>query len=73
MKEATGELSMTVVTIIAVIIIAAIVAALRTPIINYINKQWGALTGEAGANDKIGEDTGKNFNKGTSDGIYNGG
>ena len=37
MKEATGELSMTVVTIIAVIIIAAIVAALRTPIINYIN------------------------------------
>ena len=46
MKEATGELSMTVVTIIAVIVIAAIVAALRTPIINYINRQWGALTND---------------------------
>lgn len=44
MKEATGELSMTVVTIIAVIVIAAIVAALREPIINYINNQWGHLT-----------------------------
>ena len=58
MKEATGELSMTVVTIIAVIVIAAIVAALRTPIIKYINGRWNAMTGE----DAIEKDTGKKYN-----------
>ena len=68
MKEATGELSMTVVTIIAVIIIAAIVAALRTPIISYINDRWGALTGsEESDTTRINENTGSDFN--TNQGI----
>ena len=64
MKEATGELSMTVVTIIAVIIIAAIVTALRKPIITYINNQWTKLTGDAGENSKIEDTTGSNYNSG---------
>ena len=46
MKEATGELSMTVVTIIAIVAIAAIVGLLRKPIANYINNTWGNLTNE---------------------------
>ena len=71
MKEATGELSMTVVTIIAIIIIAAIVAALRTPIISYVNSRWAALTGTADdGNNRINENTGNNFN--TTDGIEQG-
>lgn len=45
MKEATGELSMTVVTIIAIVAIAAIVALLKDPIADYIEGKWGELTG----------------------------
>ena len=40
MKEATGELSMTVVTIIAIVAIAGIIVFLRGPIANYINDTW---------------------------------
>lgn len=69
MKEATGELSMTVVTIIAVIVIAAIVAALRKPIITYINNQWSKLTGDSST--KISETTGSNANKKGGDIVTN--
>ena len=40
MKEATGELSMTVVTIIAIVAIAGIIALLKGPLTNYINSTW---------------------------------
>lgn len=40
MKEATGELSMTVVTIVAIIAIAGIIYALRGPLKNYIENTW---------------------------------
>ena len=36
MKEATGELSMTVITILAIVIIGAIVAGLKEPISEFI-------------------------------------
>lgn len=45
MKEATGELSMTVITLIAIILIAGIVMALRTPIKNYVSKTWCVIQG----------------------------
>ncbi len=45
MKEATGELSMTVITLIAIILIAGIVMALRKPVINYVNKTWCTIQG----------------------------
>lgn len=37
MKEATGELSMTVIVILAVVAIAGILAVLRGPLTNFIN------------------------------------
>ncbi len=40
MKEATGELSMTVVTIIAIVAIAGIIAAIRGPLKDYIETTW---------------------------------
>lgn len=40
MKEATGELSMTVVTIVAIVAIAGVVAWLMPSIRQYINKTW---------------------------------
>lgn len=51
MKEATGELSMTVVVIIAVIAIVAIVSWLfvgdKAPARTWIENQWNNLTSEA--------------------------
>ena len=44
MKEATGELSMTTITIIAVIAIAGIVAFLAPMVKNFINQSWNNLT-----------------------------
>lgn len=44
MKEATGELSMTVVTIIAIVAIAAVVTFLVPFIRNYINDSWDNLS-----------------------------
>ena len=40
MKEATGELSMTVITIVAVALIAAILAILKDPITEYIQNTF---------------------------------
>ena len=40
MKEATGELSMTVITIIAIVAIAGIIGILMPMIKTYINKSW---------------------------------
>lgn len=40
MKEATGEFSMTVVVILAVVAIAGIIAVLKDPITNYIKKTF---------------------------------
>ena len=47
MKEATGELSMTVVTIIAIIAIAGIIALLRGPLTNYIQNTWMNTSNQA--------------------------
>ncbi len=47
MKEATGELSMTVVTIIAVVAIAGVVGWLAPKVSQYITDQWGAIEGAA--------------------------
>ena len=44
MKESTGELSMVVVTILAIILIAGVVRFLVPLAQNYITKQWGNLT-----------------------------
>ncbi len=45
MKEATGELSMTVVVIIAVIAVLGILTALRGPMGEYIQNKWNQMTG----------------------------
>lgn len=44
MKEATGEVSMTVVTLVAIAVIGAILALFWQPITNKISELWG--TGE---------------------------
>lgn len=44
MKEATGELSMTTITIIAVIAIAGIVAFLAPLVKDFINDSWTNLS-----------------------------
>lgn len=44
MKEATGEVSMTVVTLVAIAVIGAILALFWQPITNKISSLWG--TGE---------------------------
>lgn len=45
MKEATGEFSMTVITIIAVAVIAGLIAWLGPRIAGYVQDQWGILSG----------------------------
>ena len=45
MKEATGELSMTVITIIAIVAIAGIVTFLVPLVRGYINNSWTNLSG----------------------------
>ena len=44
MKEATGELSMTTITIIAVIAIAGIVAFVAPMVKDFINNSWSNLS-----------------------------
>ena len=45
MKESTGELSMTVITIVAIVAIGGFVATTLWPNVrNWINNQWGAMT-----------------------------
>ena len=46
MKEATGEFSMTVVTIIAIVAIAGIIYALRGPITNFIQNTFEKTTSQ---------------------------
>lgn len=47
MKEATGELSMTVITIVAIVAIAAFVTAVLWPRVSeWIEDKWGELEGE---------------------------
>ena len=48
MKEATGELSMTVITIIAIVAIAGIVTFLTPMVRNYINHSWENLESTKG-------------------------
>jgi len=55
MKEATGEFSMTVVTILAVIVIAALVTWLGPKITNYIQSNWTNLA-DCPANTTLQED-----------------
>ena len=45
MKEATGELSMTVVTIIAIVAISLIVVMVTPWVKSYINNSWSNLSG----------------------------
>lgn len=49
MKEATGEVSMTVVTLVAIAVIGAILALFWQPITNKINGLW-----ESGGNNANG-------------------
>lgn len=44
MKEATGELSMTTITIIAIIAIAAIIGWLAPLVKTYIEKTWSNIS-----------------------------
>ena len=53
MKEASGELSMTVITIIAVVAIAGIIGLLRDPIKDFIEDKFGDLSGNE--NFELGE------------------
>ncbi len=42
MKEATGEVSMTIVTLVAIAVIGAILASQWDTIKNYVTDLWGA-------------------------------
>lgn len=55
MKEASGELNLTVVTIIAIAAVAAIAAALWPMVQTSINKQWKSI-------DQGGENAGQTYN-----------
>jgi len=48
MKEASGELNMTLVTILAIAAIAGIFFALKDPIMNAINEKWETGIKDAG-------------------------
>lgn len=43
MKEASGELNMTLVTIIAIAAIAGLFMLLKDPIMNAVNNKWGNI------------------------------
>ena len=45
MKESTGELSMVVITLLAIALIAGIVAFLVPMASNYINDSWNNIAG----------------------------
>ncbi len=45
MKEASGELSMTLIVIVAAGVILALFMAFREPIMNAISSKWGEWTG----------------------------
>ena len=46
MKESTGELSMVVVTLLAIALIAGVVRFLVPLAQNYISDQWGNITAD---------------------------
>ena len=46
MKESTGELSMVVVTILAIVLIAGVVYFIVPLAQDYISEKWGELTNE---------------------------
>lgn len=48
MKEATGELNMTVITIVAITAIGGIMALMWGPIQNWISGSFGGAAGSAG-------------------------
>jgi hypothetical protein len=50
MKEASGELNMTLITIIAIAAIAGLFFALKDPIMNAINNKWDSGINNAGSN-----------------------
>ena len=50
MKEATGEVSMTVITLVAIAVIGAILAFMWPTIKDKINNLWGTTTCEKGYN-----------------------
>lgn len=47
MKEATGELSMTVITVIAIIAIAGVVGWLAPKVGDYIENKWDQLSNQS--------------------------
>ena len=53
MKEATGELSMTVITIIAIVAIAGIITFLVPLVRNYINNSWTNLSATSAGSIRI--------------------
>ena len=60
MKEATGELNMTVITIVAIAVIGGILALMWGPITNWIQNSFGAAAGTTQQNSGI--NTGINNN-----------
>ena len=52
MKEATGEVSMTVVTLVAIAVIGAILALFWQPITNKISSLWGEGENNTKGNEK---------------------
>lgn len=51
MKEATGELSMVVVTILAIALIAGVVRFLVPLAQQYVGEQWKSITSDSKDND----------------------
>ena len=63
MKDATGELSMTVVVIIAVIAIVGILNFFLIPrMSNYIGKSWGDMTNASNTASQAGNNLNQNQN-----------
>lgn len=50
MKEATGEVSMTIVTLVAIAVIGAILATQWDTIMNYVTDLWGQGQGSTSGN-----------------------
>jgi len=53
MKEASGELSMTLIVIVAAGAVLAIFMLFRQPIVDYISKMWGNVVNTDTSNDKL--------------------
>ena len=55
MKEASGELNMTLVTIIAIAAIAGLFLLLKDPIMNAINSKWGQINNTNPSGNALGK------------------